>query len=132
MLVVIKLLLVVILPVTLALISFRRRRTGGAADWRYLLDRLLFWYLVILVGGYGVLLGISQTLNGEWTARLNGWQYSPFVVELGYANLAFGILGLLCIRIKSPSGSTWDSPLTTTCTTFSSKTMPPPVIHRRA
>lgn len=102
MLVVIKLLLVVILPVTLALITFRRSSVG--AGGRYLLDRLLFWYLVILVGGYGTLLGFSQMFNGEWTANLNGWPYSPFVIELGFANLAFGLLGLSCVRIK---GTWW-------------------------
>ena len=100
-----KLLVYVILPPALALISLRRGRARGASTERhYFLDRLLFWYLVIAVGVAGTLSGVSQMFNGEMTARLTGWPYSPFVVELGFMNLAFGVLGLLCIRIK---GTWW-------------------------
>ena len=100
-----KLLVYVILPPALAFISMRRGRArGDGTEEHYFLDRLLFWYLVIAVGVAGTLSGISQMFNGEMTARLTGWPYSPFVVELGFMNLAFGILGLLCIRIK---GTWW-------------------------
>ena len=105
MFVLFKLLVYVVLPFALALMSVRRGRArGDSADGHYLLDRLLFWYLVIAVGVAGTLSGLSQMFNGEMTARLNDWPYSPFVVELGCMNLAFGLLGLLCIRIK---GTWW-------------------------
>ena len=105
MFVLFKLLVYVILPLILALIGTWRERTrGDSTGVRYLVDQLLFWYLVIAVGVAGTISGFSQMFNGEMTARLNDWPYSPFVVELGFMNLAFGILGLLCVRIK---GTWW-------------------------
>ncbi len=59
-LVLFKLLVYVVLPPVLALIGVHRERArGDSAGGRYLIDRLLFWYLVIAVGVAGSLSKLS-------------------------------------------------------------------------
>lgn len=59
------------------------------------LDNLLFYFLIINVGIQGVLVGLIQMFAGKVFASYLGWSWSPFTTELGIANLAFGVLGIL-------------------------------------
>jgi hypothetical protein len=94
-----------IIPSLVALAAIRRHRHRGEEVTRdFKLDRYFFWYLVLAVGVAGVIAGLSQMFNGDDTAELNDWVDSPFVIELGMMNFAFGILGLLCIKIQ---GTWW-------------------------
>ncbi len=61
-------------------------------------DIILLYILVILIGVACLLAGIGHIFWGPESARGIGWQPgSPFQFEIGVANLAFGGLGILCI-----------------------------------
>lgn len=67
-------------------------------------DIYLLNFLWIGVGMQATIAGLMQIFKGEKSAAYLNWPYSPFVHEVGYANLAFGILGLLCLVI---TGTWW-------------------------
>ena len=60
---------------------------------------VILLYLFIFYVGVGGLIGaLVHVFWGPETARGIGWQPgSPFQFEIGMANLAFGVLGILCI-----------------------------------
>jgi hypothetical protein len=55
----------------------------------------LRYYLIIVVGIQGCLTGIIQIFSPEWVVDYVKWPDSPFLKELGMANLAFGIVGFM-------------------------------------
>lgn len=60
---------------------------------------LLKYLLFFNVGFMGIIGFIAHTFYAEQTAIHIGWAPgSPFQFEIGMANLAFGIVGLLCLR----------------------------------
>jgi len=87
-------------PIVAVLALERRRRRGEIVTREAVIERFLFWYLVLAVGVAGVLDGLSQMFDGEETAELNEWTNSQFVIELGMMNFAFGLLGLACIKAR--------------------------------
>lgn len=61
------------------------------------LEVVLLWQLVCGFGLFGILGAAGHVLNADAIAKSIGWPTgSPFQTEVGIANLAFGILGLLC------------------------------------
>jgi hypothetical protein len=66
----------------------------------------LLWLLVILVGvGGGVFGFIGHTFLADQTAASIGWPAgNPFQTEVAVANLAVGILGILCYWMR---GNFW-------------------------
>lgn len=57
----------------------------------------LSYFLVLNMGIPGIMAAIAHIFYGPETARMIGWAPgSPFQFEIGMANLAFGVLGLLC------------------------------------
>ena len=59
---------------------------------------ILLYILFFYVGVGGILGAMAHTLWARETAIGIGWQPgSPFQFEIGMANLAFGVLGILCI-----------------------------------
>ncbi len=59
---------------------------------------ILLYLLVFYVGIGGLIGAMAHVLRGPETAAGIGWQPgSPFQFEVGMANLAFGVLGILCI-----------------------------------
>jgi hypothetical protein len=98
-------LLYLVVPLVVPTIAvFMGRARGRSAGGHYVIEEFLYWLLLIGVGVAGVLDGLNQMFNGHATAKLNDWPYSPFVIELGFAVFTFGVLGLLCIRIR---GTWW-------------------------
>ncbi len=98
-------LLYIIVPTVVALAIIRhRRRRGEEVSREVAIGIYLFWFLIFAVGVAGIFDGLSQMFNGDETAELNEWPESPFVIELGMMNFTFGVLGLLCIKIK---GTWW-------------------------
>lgn len=65
-----------------------------------IVELVMLYFLVINFGIQGVVMGLTQMFMGEEVALYLNWQWSPFLTELGMANLAFGILGLLCYWIR--------------------------------
>jgi len=61
----------------------------------------LLWFLVIMVGIGSIWAFIGHVFMSNMTAALIGWPAgNPFQLEVGVANLSFGILGLLCWKFR--------------------------------
>jgi hypothetical protein len=59
---------------------------------------ILLYIFVFFVGLGGIMGALAHTVWAEETALKIGWQPgSPFQFEIAMANLAFGVLGILCI-----------------------------------
>ena len=58
---------------------------------------LLLYLLVIFVGLGGLIGFLGHTFKAQEIALKIGWQPSPFQFEVAVANLAFGVLGIMCI-----------------------------------
>lgn len=90
----------IVLPFIAGYIAIRVNHLTDLLDK---VDAFLVSFLWISVGLQGLLAGLAQIFRGEKSAAYLNWPYSPFVRELGYCNVAFGILGLLCLIV----GGTW-------------------------
>ena len=78
----------------------RRPRTLGHAS-----EVFLVWLLVVWAGIASVFTFLSHTLFANQTAMAIGWPTgNPFQSEVAVANLAVGVLGILCYWIR---GSFW-------------------------
>jgi hypothetical protein len=65
------------------------------------IEIFLMYLLVIFVGLSGILGFVGHAFFPDRIARAIGWPTgSPFQLEVAIADLAFGILGLMCIRFK--------------------------------
>lgn len=65
----------------------------------------LLYLLVISVGAGALISGFMHVFNGPATAKMIGWQPgSPFQYEVGVADMAFGLICVLCIFFR---GSFW-------------------------
>ncbi|AXV38238.1 MAG: hypothetical protein CIT01_08520 [Methanobacterium sp. BRmetb2] len=61
----------------------------------------LLWFLVIMVGIGSIWAFIGHVFMSNMTAALIGWPAgNPFQLEVGVANLSFGILGVLCWKFR--------------------------------
>ncbi len=83
----------IVFPPLLALFrmghTFRLRKKEREA-------KILLYYLVISVGIQGLLTGLFEIFFPSWIAETLQLPMSPFLTELGMANVAFGFLGILC------------------------------------
>ena len=72
---------------------------------RNILEVIFLYLLFINLGIGSTIAGLSHIFNGPATAQLIGWASgSPFQYEVGVADLAMGILGLLSPFIR---GNFW-------------------------
>src|SRR5271170_2274224 len=59
----------------------------------------LFSYFLLFSIGFSFLYNfVLHVFFGEMTARLIGWQDSPFQAEVGFASLGFAVVGFLAFR----------------------------------
>ena len=59
---------------------------------------VLLLYLLVFYAGVGGLTGfLGHTFKTQEIALKIGWQSNPFQFEVAMANLAFGVLGVMCI-----------------------------------
>lgn len=58
-------------------------------------DRYLAWFLLLTVGIQGIWAGTVHVVFPEVGARFIGWQESLFQTEVGFADLAMGVMGIL-------------------------------------
>jgi hypothetical protein len=66
---------------------------------------ILLYLLVILVGTGALIAGLFHVFNGPATAALIGWPAgSPFQYEVGVADIALGLTAILCLFIR---GNYW-------------------------
>ena len=62
---------------------------------------LLVWLLVFAIGFNDILAGLAHIFMGPEIAAQIGWPPgSPFQYEVGCANLALGVVGVLCYRFR--------------------------------
>ena len=65
-------------------------------------DRWLSWLLLLPIGVTGIWAGISHVFFPQVSASLIGWQVSPFQFEVGMADLAIGVTGVLAFWQRLP------------------------------
>jgi len=58
---------------------------------------LLLYLLMFFAGAGGLMAFLGHTFKAQEIALKIGWQPSPFQFEVAVADLAFGVLGILCI-----------------------------------
>lgn len=62
------------------------------------IEALLLYLIVFTIGVNSLWEFIGNTLYSDQVAEFMGWSTgSPFQIEVGMANLAFGVLGVLCL-----------------------------------
>jgi hypothetical protein len=88
--------LIVIVASAVHLFIRRKNLTRSSA-----LDILSLYAFAIFVGLSGFFAGLGHIFNGPEVAIQIGWSAgSPFQTEVGICNIAFGVLGFLCLRFK--------------------------------
>ena len=66
---------------------------------------ILLYLLALAVGAGALLAGLMHIFNGPATAQMIGWAAgSPFQFEVGVADVAFGLIAILCLFIR---GNFW-------------------------
>ena len=60
-----------------------------------IIEALFKWFLFFAIGITYVYNGIFHIVFHEMAARFIGWTDSPFQIELGFASLGMGLIGLL-------------------------------------
>jgi len=61
----------------------------------------LLWFLVIMVGIGSIWAFMGHVFLSDTIAALIGWPAgNPFQLEVGIANLSYGILGILCWKFR--------------------------------
>lgn len=84
--------LFLVLPVIMGIAhSIWRRNVPGFS----IVECFFTYFLVIGVGLQGLIVGHLEIYHGEVVAAYVGWPNTPFLSELGKANITFGILGIL-------------------------------------
>ena len=58
-------------------------------------EKILAYFLFLNLGISGIYGFIMHVFYGDMIAQFIGWPQSPFQVEVGVANLAFGVTGVL-------------------------------------
>ena len=87
----------VVIVIHLALLKKRSARN--------VIELILLYVLVITIGVGSFFAGLMHVFNGPETAQRIGWPAgSPFQTELGLADMAFGLVAILCLFIR---GNFW-------------------------
>jgi Family of unknown function (DUF6790) len=58
-------------------------------------EKLFSWFIFFSIGMSYIYNGLFHTIGHEMAARLIGWADSPFQIELGFASLGLGWVGLI-------------------------------------
>lgn len=92
---------IILLLVVLAVSGMHLFFIERGRDNRKVVEIFLMYFLVIFVGVSGILGFVGHTFFPDRMAKLIGWPSgSPFQFEVAMADLAFGILGVMCIWFK--------------------------------
>src|SRR5918993_4111273 len=98
--------LAIIFPViAIAGAAVQLARTRQPRTLEHASEVFLVWLLVVWAGIGSLFTFLSHTLLADQTARSIGWPTgNPFQTEVAVANLAVGVLGILCYWIR---GNFW-------------------------
>src|ERR1700732_3326318 len=69
-----------------------------------IVELLLLYQLVFSVGLTSILAFFGLYFMAQYVADYTGWPKCPFEYQLANVNLAFGVLGILCIWLR---GNFW-------------------------
>jgi len=78
----------IILPFVL---GYAHALIKGGGKW----DMIFLYYLFVGVGVQGIVTGIAQIAIPETISENLEWANSPFLLELGMANISFGAVGIV-------------------------------------
>lgn len=86
-------------PILVLIIGFLdpAARVGGCPAISKLMLR---WFMLLVIGVVSLIGFVFHIFFAETTAHMIGWANSPFQYEVGIANLAFGVLGVLAFIIN--------------------------------
>jgi len=73
-------------------------RSAKALTAPVLVEALFSYFLLFSIGFSFLYNFVLHVFFGEMTARLIGWQDSPFQAEVGFASLGFAVVGFLAFR----------------------------------
>lgn len=59
------------------------------------LEKLFSWFLFFSVGLSGLYNGVFHAFAPDLAAKFIGWANSPFQIELGFASIGFGVVGVV-------------------------------------
>ena len=91
-----------LLAILFATFAIRRKKTKNREK---IVEIFLSYLLLFNVGLMGLLAFVSHIFYPDATAKAIGWGTgSPFQFEIGMANLALGVAGVLCFWLR---GSFW-------------------------
>jgi hypothetical protein len=65
----------------------------------------LLYFLFIYVGLMGLLTAYAHVFRPAETSASIGWMTSPYEYEVGMADLAIGVLGVLCVCWATPQAT---------------------------
>lgn len=66
-----------------------------------IIEILLLWILVVMIGLGSIWAFMGHVFMADMVAAMIGWPAgNPFQLEVGIANLSYGILGLLCWKFR--------------------------------
>jgi|SRR5215216_1072127 len=84
-----------------ALLQVLLGRKDPQPSSRRVAECLLGWSLPLNVGLMGIFFFLGHTARAKEVAEELGWPAgNPFQTEVAFANLSFGVLGLLCVRLR--------------------------------
>jgi hypothetical protein len=88
--------------VALAGAAIHRHRDGQPRSAARTLEIVLIWWMVVAVGIAAIFGSIFHFFDGPDTAREIGFSNGDggFQTEVGFADLAIGVLGVLCSRFR--------------------------------
>lgn len=85
-----------LLPLLLTAVHLLLDRQANTTTWR--IEVMLMYLLAISVGANGIGGAFGHLFLSDLVAEGIGWSAgSPFQLEMGYANLAIGVLGLVAV-----------------------------------
>jgi hypothetical protein len=85
-----------VLGLLAALISIARKPTPRTRAT--ILEALLAYYCLFSIGLFYLYNFVMHVFFADMAAKFIGWQNSPFQLEVGFASLGFGVVGLLAFR----------------------------------
>jgi hypothetical protein len=92
-------LILFIIGLIAALIQLGVSKSFGNKARRY--EVILLYFIVFVIGIMGVIAFFAHTVYSVQTAESIGWPpNNPFQTEVAFANLAFGVGGILCIWLR--------------------------------
>jgi hypothetical protein len=74
-----------------AIVAAVRRRHGRTDGWTTVLN----WFLLLGIGVSFAYNFVMHSVFGDFTAETIGWSQSPFQLELAFASLGLGVIGIL-------------------------------------